>query len=181
MRKMVLTAILICLFAGSAWSLTIQSGFIEVGGVDTLLASTALRNSGDDTELGWVRGVLYDMFGITDVTLDAKYTNMTWYQTSQDNTYAIDFQTYNPEYFLIKIGSGSLRSPIDHFLFQNTPELAWGVVNLADLGIIEIIGLDRISHIDEFNGGAPVPEPATLMLLGSGLLGLAGFRKKISK
>ena len=38
-----------------------------------------------------------------------------------------------------------------------------------------------LTMVGEFTPGSPVPEPATMLLLGSGLVGLAGIRRKFKK
>jgi hypothetical protein len=50
------------------------------------------------------------------------------------------------------------------------PENEYGKIDYNLVGSFEIYGT-----------AAPVPEPATMLLFGSGLIGLAGFRKKFKK
>jgi len=144
--------------------------FEEVGSnLDFLTASTNLGDSGEATELAWVNSVLGGGY-----TFDAKDDGLggEWFDITDYAGYWAHALTTEPAYFLVKTGSID-GNPNTHFLYENLTSLEWAVIDLAGLGITDLSNIDKISHISEF-GGTPVPEPATMLLFGTGLAGLAG-------
>lgn len=173
-----------------AWSIpyTVNNGETNVGELDTLLEAGKI-NSGDQNEIDWVNSVLVakgyispdNLYTVSDLTKYDKDTidmNMIWQPTNdfRIGVWAIDFQT-TPEYFYIKTGSieSGAYAGLDHFLYRNETELAWGVINLRTLGI-EAENIGKISHVGEL-GDVQVPEPTGILLLGLGLVGIASVRR----
>lgn len=166
-------------------------GWADVGSPDVLIGISLLDNSGDALEVAWVNDVLKltgdAAFTVDDLVKtesdDPEWANWFSVGDTGSGAFAFEFVTEQPEYFYLKVGVGKDDPQYSHLLFENVDSLNWGVVTLAQtLGTtgFTIKEWGKFSHLGEL-GGSPVPEPATMLLFGTGLAGLAGIVRRKKK
>jgi hypothetical protein len=83
----------------------------------------------------------------------------------------------SPAHLLVKDGN---QVPA-WYLFELSPLLGWDGMEILELRDFWP-NQGAISHVALYGGEVPIPEPTTILLLGIGLAGIAGFgRKKLFK
>lgn len=167
------TGLILLGMAGMAQALSLT----DVGGnIDTLKYQTKLAHgSGDADELAWINSVLGGSH-----TFVLKDENLTGEWQPIDGMAGVFAHTLvsDPAYFLIKTGNVTVNDDSRQFLFENLAGLDWAVIDLEAMGFDSITNISGVSHISEYDAGTPIPEPATMLLLGTGLTGLASIRRK---
>lgn len=110
------------------------------------------------------------------VIVDFTKNDGTWFTTGYSAYSDFSVEAYLTDGSMVSVvGSYNLFSPMGYLTVTATSGLFIDYVVLHDVGNYWIV--DDMSG-DASGVNAPVPEPATSLLLSAGLLGLGGFRRK---
>ena len=132
-------------------------------------------NDGDIGIVPFLSGTLTSVGGTFNGTTGQGSTFLTNTITAYDST-VIETDPASPNLWLIGTTFNTLVN------FVQPLEASVGVGDVIGDNHYLILNNDQILNADANSDFSAVPEPATMLLLGSGLLGLAGFsRKKFKK
>jgi len=149
---------------------------IDLDPPDTDTNPQRLPNSNPVTEEAWLEGLL----GGQDVLYLGKdekdWNDGIWSEWDDNSNIWVDSPSVTWTYAVLKYGVGkpSIDNP-DHWAIVDDND---GIIAFSDISGLP--ALDRLSHTTYFEAD-PIPEPATVLLLGTGLLGITGFRKRLRK
>lgn len=193
--RMLLIVALVLAFATAAFAVPIVNNpFDSVEQLSGGIAYGYYQNSGswlftvegNDNNVTQVETLLQGMPGYEDVELmfaDVIFTNynnagMTSELATNSGTWAVNPATSTIEFYSVKAGNSFA-------MYSVNPAESTGSWSTYDLWLAGEGGREgvEISHFTGFNPRTTsVPEPSTLLLFGSGLLGLGFFgRKKFRK
>jgi hypothetical protein len=112
------------------------------------------------------------------VTIDFTENDGTWFQTGYSSYNTFYLEAYLTDGSVVSVqGASNLYGPMDFLRVDATGGTFIDYIVLHDSGNYWLV--DDMSG-DTSGVDNPVPEPATLFLMGSGLLGLVGYRRRRS-